>query len=465
MKSNKIIICMLVLILIISALPAYGRAEYFSSNPNIRIGLIFGSSARTSFETSSPNGFIIGEVRPGGTVFYARRHIANTNISVTRRNNRLAVVNPSTGAVIYEYTRDHNLAIIAARSTQFDSRFTELTTRTTGIKTTANNNIYTGAFIYRAAANGGVEVINLVSLDDYLKGVVPSEMFPSWETEALRAFAIVARTFAVRSIRNNRHDGQAFDICNSTHCQVFTGMSRATDRTNAAVEYTSGLVITHNGNLIQALYHSSSGGATESHNDAWGGNLIYSYLTGVQLPMENYNESGRNNSRWTNSVSPQELFEYLVNESPRAALFRGNLNSAIADIRINSRSSSNRITSLTVTDNNGNSVTVNNSDAIRHAFSRFARSSNMDISRERSFSAFAATAAASSNINIEPGHTYIISASGVTTAPSYIAIASASGVSTLQPQETSDYFIFDGRGWGHGVGMSQWAAQDMALLG
>ncbi|MCL2099339.1 MAG: SpoIID/LytB domain-containing protein [Oscillospiraceae bacterium] len=442
--------------------------EYFTSEPNIRVGLIFGSGARTSFQTMSENGFILGEVRAGEPdVFYAQNYISNKKIAVIGSSSGLAVINPDSGTVLRQYAQSgNNLAIIAAKSPEFPLKMTELSSRTTGVTVSPANNSYTGAFIYRAGSRG-IEVINLVVLDDYIKGVVPYEVSPAWEPEALSAFAITARSYAVNSILRNRHAAEGFAICNDVHCQLFIGAARATDKTNAAVDDTRALVLTYEGRVIEAVYHSSSGGATENHNDAWGGEFRYPYLAGVKLPFENYADPSRNNALWTNTVSPRELYDFLVNTSIYSSDFRGRLNSPVANITIDQRSDSNYIKKLTVTDSNGNRVSVEDSDRIRRTFNRYANSANMDIFRPNRLRAVTATASApAAEQDIEAGRTYIMTANGLTRAvPDRMVVMSADGVNTTQAYWTGIDFVFDGRGWGHGVGMSQWAAQDMALLG
>ena len=467
-------------VLIAQASAPHGSAWLSSLNSNIRVGLVFGRGAVQSFRATAPDGFIIGEVRSNEPyVFYAQRFISANQanqIEVTLMGGGLAVISADTGNILHEHSdTQNNLAIIAAHQTSggvFPSRFDDLSSRTTGFMTTPANNIYPGAFIYQVNAGGtGIEVINLLCLEDYLKGVVPAEVPSSWEAHALKAFAITARSYSVHSIIRSRHTADGFDICNATHCQLFIGLGRTTERTNAAVSDTRGLVMTFEGRVIEAVYHSSSGGATENHNDAWGGIMRYPFLSSVRIPYENYRAPGRHNSVWTNTASPIELFEYLTGASPQAALFRGNINSPIADIRINERSpGSNYIRSVTVIDSNGNAVTVETSSRVRSAFAIFAPSGNMDIFRSSSrFRAYAATAAgqAGQSMSIESGQIYIISADGTTKAvPSQLTVMSAGGTQTVHAYSAAaDYFVFDGRGWGHGVGLSQWGSQDMALAG
>ena len=84
----------------------------------------------------------------------------------------------------------------------------------------------------------GWQSFNDVPLEDYIKGVVPYEMSPSWHKEALKAQAVCARSYA--DGQKERHKNNGFDVCSTTHCQVYHGIGRATANSNAAVEETRG---------------------------------------------------------------------------------------------------------------------------------------------------------------------------------------------------------------------------------
>ncbi len=80
----------------------------------------------------------------------------------------------------------------------------------------------------------------------------------SFNIEALKAQAIAARTYTLHNI--NKHSGEGFNLCDTTHCQVYGGMDGEYESTNRAVNETRDMVIKHNGEIIDALYHSNSGG-------------------------------------------------------------------------------------------------------------------------------------------------------------------------------------------------------------
>jgi len=120
---------------------------------------------------------------------------------------------------------------------------------------------------------GGVlQVVNHLPLETYLTSVVGSEMPASWPMEALRAQAVAARTYALKA----RKPAAAFDLQATTASQVYKGVESETPSTRAAVAGTRGLVLTYNNALIDAVFHSSSGGgSTESSGDLWSKQLPY----------------------------------------------------------------------------------------------------------------------------------------------------------------------------------------------
>lgn len=137
---------------------------------------------------------------------------------------------------------------------------------------------YRGAIMALANASGTVSVINVLGLEQYVQGVVPEEVVPSWPAPALEAQAVAARTYAMNSMNSRR--GSTYDIGTTTSDQVYGGKSSEYASTNAAVNQTRGMVITYQGKPINALFHSDGGGYTEDSVNLWGNDLPY--LKGVQ---------------------------------------------------------------------------------------------------------------------------------------------------------------------------------------
>ncbi len=114
---------------------------------------------------------------------------------------------------------------------------------------------------------GSLDVINELDLDDYLKGVLPFEGNPKWAFESLKAQAIVSRTFALTRMIE-RHD-QEYDVMSGIFSQVYTGKNLENEKTNEAIAATKGEVLTYNGKLFPAYFHSTCGGATTAADLVW----------------------------------------------------------------------------------------------------------------------------------------------------------------------------------------------------
>jgi stage II sporulation protein D len=133
-----------------------------------------------------------------------------------------------------------------------------------------NNRLYLGSFDFTIENNLYVRPINSVYMEDYLKGVVPIEMYPSWNLEALKTQAVAARTYAMSYLNRG--------IINDTISYQVYGGYIWTPNTTKAVDDTKGQVLLVNGRLIDAVYSASNGGMTESNANAWG-NIAVPYLT------------------------------------------------------------------------------------------------------------------------------------------------------------------------------------------
>ncbi len=136
----------------------------------------------------------------------------------------------------------------------------------------AKNKWYRGHLIIQNK-NKKLTVINDVSLEDYIKGVVPSEMPSGWELEALKAQAIAARSYALANLGKRASLG--YDLKDTPEDQAYGGASAETSKTNRAVDETSGLVLTYNYKVVSAFYSASAGGQTVTAKEAWGNDVPY----------------------------------------------------------------------------------------------------------------------------------------------------------------------------------------------
>ncbi len=446
----------------------------------------------------------------------------------------VVLIEPSSNRLLFSYdTSDGTTLGLSAIQTG---------SKTNYIKSPANN-VYDGVFSYKrhiSETANGIAVVNVLTLDQYVQGVLPYEISPSWEIETQSAFAIAARSYAASSL--NRHQSaHGFDLCNASHCQAYHGAARVNDTVIEATTRTHGLIIEYNGKIASTYYSSSCGGCTVSINEVWGGSNK-EYLVGRQTPWERYTESDHYNGFWKVEVSPTELYNYLVNTKGYSALSGGSYITAVEPIAYATNST--YVKTLRITANNGASITLNNTDGVRTGLSAYLKSANFVVgqgsvdytvetveilgdividnatqkqvlgptvipSADVTSDGFVQTANLISVIQAQASvlttlsNAPVLTASGETVLSGETALvltaenASAYASGNLKPptvaepepvtgpithpQTVKEYtvhttaatetasspenFIFVGKGWGHGAGMSQHGANDLGEFG
>ena len=140
-----------------------------------------------------------------------------------------------------------------------------------GILTIGNNKYY--GDIYIKQVDSKLQIVNFVDIEKYLLGVVPYEMPSSFPLEALKAQTVIARSYAQTNINRNKKD---FDLYDDTRSQVYSGIPKSRlSNVEKAIKETKGEVITYNGRVIDALFHSYSGGYTASAKEVYGNDIEY----------------------------------------------------------------------------------------------------------------------------------------------------------------------------------------------
>ena len=272
---------------------------------------------------------------------------------------------------------------------------------------------YRGGLTLRAN-NGKMMVINSVPLEDYLYGVVPQEVVPSWPAAALEAQAVAARTYALHTMEENK--GKLYDVSTSTDHQVYNGVSGETQATTNAVNKTKGMVMLYNQRPINALFHSDGGGYTEDSVNVWGSDVPY--LKGVKDFS-----TGTSTSNWTVTTSRQAL-ESKLNAASKGV---GKLKSiqltplGKPGQQTSDRGVSGRIKSATFIGTSGK--TTIDGDSLRSILG--LKSTLFDF-----------------YVNHNP--------------------AKGTGKAYHNFTGSNDTVYIKGHGWGHGLGMSQWGAAEMA---
>ena len=246
--------------------------------------------------------------------------------------------------------------------------------------------------------NKKLTVVNELGLEDYICGILPKEVNPDWPADALKAQAVISRTYVLKNLR--KHDKEGFDICTETHCQVYGGVESEDPRTNAAVEATRGEVLVYKGELAQSLFHASCGGHTENPNCVWTWeSATPEYLRGVKDKFCGNSP----HQYWKNSVSAESLRTKLVKSGYSVG----------------------KITKITMSGSD---------DSGRPAKLKIKHSKGVLSIMPAKF-----------RMAIDP---WLIKSA-------FITDISAHGAN----------FVFEGKGWGHGVGMCQWGAKEMGGKG
>ncbi|MEI6157703.1 MAG: SpoIID/LytB domain-containing protein [Atribacterota bacterium] len=140
---------------------------------------------------------------------------------------------------------------------------------------------YRGKFILKNQSDS-LDLVNLLPLDDYIKGTIKLEINPSWPEEAVRAQIVASRTYAVSNL--GRHQETGYDFCSSSHCQNYGGVNSEDPAANRMVDLTHDIILTYQNQPAGVCFHSESGGTTDSAVNVWGKDVPY--LVSVDSPWE-----------------------------------------------------------------------------------------------------------------------------------------------------------------------------------
>jgi len=298
-----------------------------------------------------------------------------------------------------------------------------------------NARLYGGSLRLQPNAHGEFTLVNQVPLETYLRGVVPYEIGANAPAQAVAAQTIIARTYALRNLRRFTVDD--YQLCATVHCQVYKGLNDVNPVSDRAINHTSGLVLTYDNELIDALYSSTTGGVTAGFADTWNGaerpylkpviDAPRAFWDLVKYPLNN-------EKAFRHFISLTKGF----NETGISSLFRWNKNRSITDLNQDLR----RYLQKT-----------------RHPLADFNTIKSMEVQR-RSPSGRILT------LKIE-------------TDQGTIQLHKNEIRSALEPPRSTFFYLqpiyndakklkgygFIGGGFGHGVGMSQYGSYNLAKLG
>ena len=299
--------------------------------------------------------------------------------------------------------------------------------------------VYSGSLEIKGTPEGLV-LVNDLFLEDYLTKVVPSEMPPSYEKEALKAQAVCARTYAYRQIQGNTYSQYGAHVDDSTNFQVYNNTS-ANDKSTQAVKETYGKMLFYEDKPIEAFYFSTSCGRTADAG-VWGTDSgKYPYLRAVEVKEGGKSLGKEDNDGFESYIKREDVIAYDTSypmfrwqtDLP-ADVASAQISGAgqIQDMTVTDRGPGGIAGELTVTGSDG-TVTIKGQSAIRSALGN----PSLIITKK------------------DGG-----AMTGSATLPSaFIAIEKRTG------EDGSLSFHIYGGGFGHGVGMSQNGAQGMAKTG
>ncbi|WPX09079.1 SpoIID/LytB domain-containing protein [Anaerocellum danielii] len=353
---------------------------------------------------------------------------------------------------------------------------------------------FRGRVEFKRIKGSDMTVINVTKLEEYLYGVIRMEIDPLWPVEAVKAFAVIARTYAVRNL--GRHQSIGFDLCPTDHCQVYGGAVDGTygeKQAIAAVDATRGEIITYKGSPIDAVYFSSTGGIpTEDSENVW--KYPVEYLRSV----DNSKEAKNSKSSW--------IFQFTKDEIKNMLKKRNIDIGDILDIQALEYTKAGRVLKLKIVGTQGEYECQK--EATRLLFGLYSQAytiaTDADVTVVDKNGKVKKVRISGQKILFEDGSVKKAEAIGQvqnfevtekllpqtaesvylstydevyqsedvsgldgnqqTYSQQYIDVVNPDGSIDKVPLVPTTY-TFNGKGWGHGVGMSQWGAKGLADSG
>ena len=410
-------------------------------------------------------------IRIGLTSNHANRdsiHISNTSIIAGYDNGGMFQAASQTMYSADGFTARVTSGVVAIYSGN-QQVFTFADSRGAQVMDAQGGPVILGSYSYRGVielspSSGRLTAINVICVEQYLYGVLPMEMSYSFHIEALRAQAIASRTFMVYRMNEGNHTHQGFDLCDGVHCQSYRGTGREHVNTTRAVNDTQGLMMFHNNSVILAVYFASSGGSTDNSENVWV--QARPYLRAVQDIAEH------DPAEWTRSFTWAQLTTALQNAGASIGTATG--------LAITQTGPYGRVQELTFTGTGGTWQLTG--EAIRTFFAPIGG----NLMSRNFYIAGAAPAPPPAAVTVFVTDGQRVVNSGIAALlwrnlqglalplPSdgiYVYDGTnlrrieAATTTQSEPATGGTGITLVGRGWGHGVGMSQRGAHGMALAG
>ncbi len=318
---------------------------------------------------------------------------------------------------------------------------------------------YTGDMCFsRPSGTSYLRLVNTLFLETYLYGVVSYEMSNSWPIEALKVQAIAARTYAMRYLKAADASDE-YNIGDTSASQVYHGLPTTNDNVEAAVDATRGMALTIGGSLVDGVFSASNGGYIRTATEKWGGSSTYHVAK-----ADPYDLANTSSPTFTYYIprggEKADLSALSSTNQSKAKLFLSLLKAQIAkDGGVDaSKVTINAITRV------ARSAKRTGSDANGYEYTRLKVNSNVTI-------ASATSGGASTTKDVVETILNYTNSTGSTTMElktafaSYSSLINTKNLWEMYNTNDSKYYYITVRGYGHGVGMSQRGAQQMAKQG
>ena len=434
MRKRLFLLCLLCCLL---WMPTAAHADY-TLPQFVRIGLMYGNGAPKTVQLESEHGFLLGTYTD--REFTQQMKVSETSVIVSVKDGQVKVSEPN-GLVLYQGTGSAGIKPNASGKEQ---------------KLKVDGVEYRGA-IDCVADGTQLTVINVVFLDHYLYGVISREMSPSWHKEALKAQAVCARNYV--SVHLNKHKAEGFDLCNGVHCQAYSGTRVESEGSYLPVDETTRQVLTYDGALAELYYSASMGPTTEDVKNVWGNTVPY--LVSVDNHWEDTDHI--TNGRWQGTLTQEEATTIMRNKGYDVG--------DVTKIEVLEYTPNDRVLKMKVTGTDGSKTFER--ESCRTIFNTVTKSQMFTvkaIENEAEPVLKFQVCDGNQTVSATAQQLVILSADGRSLIKED-ALHVSDGVnqktysSAKNPQTVVSDFLFEGTGWGHSVGMSQYGAKGMAEAG
>ncbi len=435
MKKKYLFLCFLIITMVSLLFSGTVSASY-DVPTYVRIGIYFGNSSVKAITVESSHGFYLGSYH-GGREFASEKETSETKLKVSVDGAGVVSVATESGQVLFSA---QDSAAVKPRASGKDQ------------KCLIDGVEYRGAVdcMYDGVS---MTVANVVYIEHYLYSVVSREMSPSWPLEALKAQAVCARNYVVSNL--DRHQSQGFDLCTGVHCQTYSGTNVEGERSYQSVDETQAQLLTYDGAPAELYYAAAAGPRTEDVKYVWGYEVPY------LLSVDNAYEDTANvtNGYWNGLLTCDEATAIMRNKGYDVGDVTG--------IKVLEYTPNGRVLKLEVSGTAGSKVFER--ESCRTIFNTITKSQMFSVTGDDEVPSIWATDGDTA-VEHSMDKLVLLTASG-RVSPTTDTIYATNGVyqqsytKTEAAQGDNSCFYFEGTGWGHGVGMSQYGAKGMAEAG